>query len=187
MAKLFLIDQVKRSNLIAFENKVNEIAARLGILPEWLMIAMHFESKLDPSKKNPGSSATGLIQFMSATAKNLGTTVEALQNMPGEAQLNYVYAYLKPYAGRIKSLGDLYLAIFYPSALGRGPDYILPLSTNTVRLNKVLDSNADDKLSAGEITAVIYRYFTALKKKYNYIQENILPALILGTLIYWYI
>ncbi|AXH73889.1 MAG: hypothetical protein [Bacteriophage sp.] len=178
---LFLYDAIQ-GNKKPFADAVYAASAKLGILPEWLMTAMHFESKLNPKARNPGSSATGLIQFMDATARDLGTTTDQLYNMPGEIQMNYVYKYLSRYAGKMKSLGDVYLAIFYPSALGKGPGYILPLSERTVQLNKALDANKDNKLSAGEITSVIYNYFNKLKTKYPYTGQTL--AIISSLLIF---
>jgi hypothetical protein len=156
-----------------FGNDVFKYSAKLGILPEWLMVAMYFESKLNSKARNPNSSATGLIQFMEATAKGLGTSTEKLYFMPQITQLSYVYKYLNRYAGKMKSLGDVYLAIFYPAAVGKSDDYILPLSENSVNLNKVLDKNKDHKLTKKEITEVIYSYFEFLKKKFKYIGASI--------------
>jgi hypothetical protein len=47
------------------------------------MACMAFEKgeTFSPCVKNPGSSATGLIQFMSSTAKSLGTTTNDLCKM----------------------------------------------------------------------------------------------------------
>src|SRR5690349_113325 len=50
---------------------------------DWLMACMAFETGLtfSPSVRNPASSATGLIQFMDATAKGLDTTTQALAKL----------------------------------------------------------------------------------------------------------
>lgn len=175
---LFLFDAIPGTapEKVKFADAVFAYSAKLGILPEWLMTAMHFESKLNPKAQNPGSSATGLIQFMQATATELGTTIDALYNMPAVNQLYYVYKYLSRYAGKLKSLGDVYLAIFYPKAIGKDRNYILPVSERTVQLNKVLDKNKDKKLSRGEIESVIYNYFEALKKKYPYTNQLIITV-----------
>lgn len=46
------------------------------------------------------SGATGLIQFMPATAQGMGTTTAALAAMSAVQQLDYVQRYFKPYAAR---------------------------------------------------------------------------------------
>ncbi len=93
----------------------------------WLMACIAFESArtFSPSIKSPVSSATGLIQFMDATARHLGTTTDALAKMTAVEQLKYVELYFKPYASKIKSIDDMYMAILWPSAIGQHPDSIL--------------------------------------------------------------
>lgn len=168
-----------------FANNVFKYSAKLGILPEWLMIAMYFESRLNSRARNPNSSATGLIQFMEATALALGTTTDKLYFMHQTTQLDYVYKYLSRYAGKMKSLGDVYLAVFYPAAVGKTDAYILPLSENSVNLNKILDKNKDHKLTKKEITEVIYSYFEFLKKKFKYTGSyiGVIALLVVGASI----
>lgn len=89
--------------------------------PSWLMACMAFESAetFSPSVCNAaGSGAVGLIQFMPATAATLGTTVENLRLLSATAQLAYVHRYFQPYAPRIRSLSEMYMAILLPSAIG---------------------------------------------------------------------
>lgn len=86
-----------------------------------LMSCMAFETgeTLSPSQSGPdGSSATGLIQFMNSTAKSLGTTTDALAKMTVSQQLVYVEKYFNQWKGRIKNMGDLYMAILWPIAIG---------------------------------------------------------------------
>lgn len=91
-------------------------AQRLGIDPNDLATAISFETAgtFDPAKKNPTSSATGLIQFTSATAKGLGTSTKALKGMSFDDQMVYVEKYLKAMGvgkeGQT-SLGAIYDAI----------------------------------------------------------------------------
>lgn len=86
----------------------------------WLIACMAFETggSFSPSVKNPSSSATGLIQFMDATASQLGTTTAELRKMTAVEQLAYVEKYFKPYAHRIQSVEDMYMAILWPAAIG---------------------------------------------------------------------
>lgn len=162
---LQFINHVKHSDLTAFESEVKRYSAALGINPDWLMGVMEIESGCNPHAVNSVSGATGLIQFMPNTAQGLGTTTAALKSMTGEQQLYYVYKYLKPYAGKISSLTDLYLAVFFPAAIGKSNDYILQtnkLSASTIaRQNPGYDLNKDGMITKAEVTTAI----TAILKK----------------------
>jgi hypothetical protein len=87
----------------AFMTKLNDICKKLSIPNvNWMLLIFYKESKINPHIQNIDTKATGLIQFMPATAKGLGTTTDALKNMTAVEQLDYVYKYFKPYAGKIK-------------------------------------------------------------------------------------
>lgn len=108
----------------------------------WLIACIAFEtgSTFSPSVKNPSSSATGLIQFMDATANQLGTTTAELRKMTAVEQLTYVEKYFKPYAHRIHSLEDMYMAILWPAAIGLPNNTVLWKSgTKWYNANKGLD------------------------------------------------
>lgn len=145
--ELPFLNKVKE-NKEAFANKVIEIANELNINPKWLMIVMNNESGLNPKAKNPLSSATGLIQFMEATAKSLGTTTKDIYNMSNLKQLDYVKKYMQPYAKYINSVGEAYLTVFYPLALFKPLSYEFP--SNVVKVNKIFDLNKDMKLTKQE-------------------------------------
>jgi hypothetical protein len=111
-------------NNAEFIAKVKKICGELGINPNWLMAVMYKESGVNPKAVNPNGGATGLIQFMPATAKGLGTTTQALYSMSNIDQLDYVKRYFQPYAKWIKSYADLYLVTFFPAALPMASDWI---------------------------------------------------------------
>lgn len=138
-----------------FIEKVREIAAKLDMNADDLMAVMWFESKLNEKAKNPVSGAVGLIQFMPNTAIGLGTTSAKLLTMSNLQQLDYVYNYYKPYAGRIKNFEDAYTITFFPAALGKPDSYTLQTSTLSAQLiasqNKIFDLNKDNKITAGEL------------------------------------
>ena len=171
---LFLANKIKGGNNAEFENKVKTIANYLGIKPNWLMIVMNFESGLNSKAVNATSGATGLIQFMPATAQGLGTTTEELKNMTNVRQLDFVYSYLSRYAGKIHSLTDLYLCIFYPNAVGKENTYILGKRINGVldqdnanliaRQNRIFDTNNDGFVTKGEVE----KYITSYANKLGY-------------------
>ena len=136
-----------------FLAKVEAISARLGNNPGDLLALMDFETggTFSPSKRNPTSGATGLIQFMPSTARALGTSTSALAQMSQLRQLDFVEAYLTPFAGRLGSIEDLYMAVLYPVAVGRPADAILFRSPSIeYAWNSGLDVNGDGAVTKRE-------------------------------------
>jgi len=117
------IENVSASNLRALKSA----AEAIGIPVDFLATVVSFETArtFDPAKRNPYSGAVGLIQFTSPTANRLGTTLSALSSMTFSQQLEYVKAYFAPYRARLSTLADTYLAVFYPSAIGRADDAVI--------------------------------------------------------------
>ncbi|MDR2684213.1 MAG: transglycosylase SLT domain-containing protein [Prevotellaceae bacterium] len=150
----------------AFIAKVQQISRQLGINPDWLMVVMYAESRLNPAAYNKSSGASGLIQFMPSTAVGLGTTTAALRQMTNVAQLDYVYKYFKNYSGRINSVYDLYKIVFFPAMLGKPADWVLQTSTLSAsaiaKANKIIDANNDSKITVAEFEQYVDKY---LKKK----------------------
>lgn len=112
----------------AFRAKVIGIAGGLSFDPNWLMAVMGFETgfTFSPSVRNPGSSATGLIQFIQPTAIGLGTTTARLSRMTAVEQLDYVQKYYDAIpASRVRNLGDAYLAVLFPPGIGRPDSYVM--------------------------------------------------------------
>lgn len=148
---------------LLYANKVSQafVAKIIGIsqelpatVPDWLMFAMNLETggTFSPSIKNPKSSATGLIQFLSSTAQWLGTSIEELRQMTAEEQLDWVYEYMKRRQqryGRFASYHDVYLAILYPEAIGKPDDYQLDADASLGNLG--FDVNKDKIVTVGEI------------------------------------
>lgn len=153
-----------KENKIEFAEKVNNISGELRIDPNWLMFVMWFESKLNPQAVNPISGATGFIQFMPSTARSLGTTTNVLRHMSNVQQLDYVLAYLRPYKGRMKRWIDVYLAVFYPKAMGK-PDFVIT-SDIVAKQNKIFDINKDLDISVKEIESVLRKIIPEQYKKY---------------------
>jgi len=136
-----------------FLDKVSDISDQLDTDPDYLMAVMAFESQLDHTRVNRLSGATGLIQWMPDTAKELGTTTEELKNMTAIEQLDYVYKYLKPYKGKLRKISDLYMAVLWPAAVGKKEDYILfENGTAAYKQNKGLDLNEDGFITKEEAT-----------------------------------
>lgn len=143
-----------------FAQKVVEMAERLKVDPNHLMAVMHFETggTFSPSIKNPMSSATGLIQFLPSTARSLGTSTAELANMSPERQLDFVERYLAPYAGRMNSVEDAYMAVFYPAAIGRSSDSVLfSQASLAYQQNAGLDRNHDNQITKAEAASIVYQ------------------------------
>src|SRR5262244_4469818 len=138
----------------AFKTKVIQIASDLKVNPNFLMAVMSFESgeTFSPSVKNAaGSGAVGLIQFMPATAKGLGTTTAALAAMTAEEQLDFVAKYFKQFKKPLLTIEDVYMAVLMPSAVGKGSDFVLFRKPSTAyNQNKGLDINQDGLITVGE-------------------------------------
>ncbi len=169
-----ILTQYITENRDAFILEVENVSSRLGINPNWLMAVMFKESRLNHRAVNPTSGATGLIQFMPSTAGGLGTTITLLREMSNVEQLYWVHKYLKPYAYKFKSYTDVYLAVFFPAAIGKPQDYVLQTSSLSAGLianqNKALDTNNNNQLTVAEVEAWALRGFDAntvneLKKK----------------------
>ncbi len=161
-----LFENYVKNNRADFLAKVQEIAQRLGINPDWLMFVMMCESGLNPQAVNSNGGATGLIQFMPATAEALDTTTARLLAMSNVEQLDYVYAYYRPYTGRLKSVYDLYLVTFFPAALGKPDSYVF--RTNRLSAKTIADANpginidGDDQITVGEFKQYIDRKMVQL-------------------------
>lgn len=95
------------------------MCVNMGIHPDWLSAVISFESGWNPAQPNlAGSGAMGLIQFMPAVAKELGTTTKKLSKMSVREQLRYVQAYFvkKSCPGKMKTLAGVYAGV-----IGAGP------------------------------------------------------------------
>lgn len=144
-----------------FRQKVTAIAGILKIDPSWLMACMAFESggTFSPSVKNAaGSGAVGLIQFMPSTAAALGTSTEALAQLTAEQQLDVVQAYFHSWTGKLHNLGDVYMTILWPGAIGKPDDFVLFDRADRAHparyvQNAGLDYNRDGRVTRGEAYA----------------------------------
>lgn len=135
-----------------FANSLVEMSDELEIDPMWLANQMDAETggTFSTTQKNrAGSGAVGLIQFMPSTAARLAgesgfvdfqpkvdsrgreyhtsdqkrDATKFFSEMDEDMQLHMVWRYLSPYRGKMKSPGDLGLAVFFPRALGEGRDF----------------------------------------------------------------
>jgi hypothetical protein len=157
-----------------FRVRIREVAANLQTDPNFLMACMAFESAgtFSSSIKNgAGSGAVGLIQFMPSTAQALGTTTERLVAMSAVRQLEFVEKYFIWTKGRLNTLEDVYMAILWPSAIGKPQNYVLfdkndPAHPTRYIQNAGLDFNKDGLITKAE----------AARKVQIRLDEGLLPA-----------
>lgn len=133
----------------ATADAILEGAKRLGVNPNDLAAVISFETSgtFSTNARNPGSSATGLIQFMEASdgkkdGKYYGHTRNQFGALLPLQQMEYVVKYLQgrgigPGAG---------VAEIYDAVAGYG----YKRGTEAYRLNKVWDVNGDGIVEKGE-------------------------------------
>jgi hypothetical protein len=148
---------------VAFKIKLLEICDRLALNPDYLMAVIAFQTAgtFSPSVKNKLSGATGLIQFLASTAKGLNTNLMALASMDAVQQLDYIEKYFLPYAGKLYTLEDVYMAVLYPPAIGKPNEYVLfTQGTKAYEQNAALDRpmgklGPDGKITKAEAAAKV--------------------------------
>ncbi len=154
-------NKIPQSYRSAFVSKLKEYSTALGIDPNWLMAVINFESAgtFSPSVQNPYSNATGLIQFMPNTAIDLGTSISQLSKMSAVDQLFYVHKYYNRYKSKINSYVDLYLATFFPAAIGKPLEWVVKTASLPASLiasqNPVFDLDNSNSITVGEIEQVM--------------------------------
>src|SRR5690606_5045854 len=86
--------------------------------PNALAGTISHESGFNPSAKNPGGSASGLLQWIDSTARSLGTTAEKIRKMSVDEQLPLIERYLHRYGHGVAPLEG---ADFMLIGLGKHP------------------------------------------------------------------
>lgn len=150
----------------AFRRKLERVAQRLQTDPNYLAATMQTESGFDPAAYNPTGGGGGLIGFMPATARALGTTVARLRRMTDAQQLAYVERFYRPFVGRLNSARAVKLATFLPAFIDAPDSKVLGVRGSTAILepsdlqlgtiyeqNAGLDLDGDGTITAGEVGA----------------------------------
>lgn len=114
---MIIFENYIKENKAAFVAKVVDISQKLGINPNWLMAIMFHETAGTLNSKIVNNiGCVGLIQFCPNGALSMfGKTVAQMQAMSNVEQLEYVYQFFKPNAGKYKSMADMHLYAFVPS------------------------------------------------------------------------
>ncbi|MCW3463182.1 peptidoglycan DD-metalloendopeptidase family protein [Chitinophaga nivalis] len=176
----------------AFRRKVIAIATQLQADPNHLMTCMAFETGglflpylLNGYNKNTTplpdqltdkqlrKRAVGLIQFTHAAIKGINQrkgltlTKRQLAEMSAEQQLDYVHYYLEPFATRLTTLEDFYMAVLKPVGIGKSNDYPVfsvaddeKRHRNWYRANKGLDKDQDLVVTKAEVSVIIHTKYT---------------------------
>ncbi|MCL1636173.1 LysM peptidoglycan-binding domain-containing protein [Luteimonas sp. SX5] len=152
--------QGNRNVTSEFITEVEAMAQRLGTRPEYILAVMSFETggSFSPGQRNnAGSGATGLIQFMPNTARELGTSTDALARMSAVDQLQYVERYFNNRSdpGELNTLEGVYTAVLYGSPRPDPNSTLFSQGSAAYRANAPLDTNRDGRITAGEATSFV--------------------------------
>ena len=173
-----------------FINKLVKLSNRDNRDPNCAMFIFNNESGFRSWVVN-SIKCTGLIQFCPDVAGGSYKTIGGvpymltdIANMSPEAQLDLVFQYwrdIERAQGKVMDCYDLYLATFYPVAIGKGDEYIIGMEKSSsyvqtvAKQNPSFDINKDLKITKGEfkkwMDAEVYKkvptafYDTFFKKK----------------------
>lgn len=106
-----------------FYKKLIQVSSNTGMNPEDILNVMAVESGLNPSAHNKNGNASGLVQFMPSTLKNLGFkgSHEEFRTLEAHQQLIYVEKLIKSMmrinGGPLTSAVQYYIGNFVPAAL----------------------------------------------------------------------
>ena len=151
----------------AFLEGLVEMSKRLGVNPGDMLAKMASESSLMPNAQHPDTLATGLIQMLPSTAREQGTTIEALKGMSRAEQLPFIEKYLNKKLSGVErpiSPGHLYTATFLPAFVKEKEDFVLasrdgslpkgyPESKRWYAGNAGLDADSDGRIQIFELGA----------------------------------
>lgn len=164
---LIFENKVPASYRTEFVAKVRNISNLLGINPNWLMAIMYWESArtFSPSITN-SLGYTGLIQFGTTAAKDLGTTTAALRQMTAVQQLDYVYAYYRLWykilgIQKADSYISTYLITLFPAAVNKPLNHVIQKGSITAQKfaqnNPAFDLNKDRQVTVAEVESVMLK------------------------------
>lgn len=152
------------------KGKILEVAKNIGVNPNDLTAVMSFETAgtLSPNARNPGSSGTGLIQFMKDKYQAYGLTRDKFGSLSFEQQMQYVERYFKERGFSENKKQDV--ASLYTAVTGYG----YKRGSKAYEQNKVWDSNKDGYIAKGEM--VQNTAFKAHQRNYFGSNASFLPT-----------
>lgn len=156
-----------------FIEKIKELSKKFRCSPVDLLACMAFETgeTFSPSIKNKLNGATGLIQFVNATAKSLGTNLTYLSSLTRSQQCEWVDKYFSqtPLV-KVKnpSISDLYMSILRPAAVGKPENHVLFKAGSTAySLNAGLDSTKKGYVTKSDATAKVVAKLDYVRRELN--------------------
>lgn len=178
-------NKVPLSYRTAFIAKIKQVASNLKIEPDWLMAIIHFESAgtFSPSITN-SLGYTGLIQFGTAAASQIGTTTAKLRAMTAVQQLDYVEKYYKSWYSILKikapqSYIDTYLITFFPAAVNKGLDFVIQakgISAQAIaKANPIFDINKNNQVTVAEVQEIMLKRLPSEWIK-DFVKKKPLPS-----------
>lgn len=141
-----------------FRQKAADISDILGVSPDALMKVMASESRINPTAGN--KYAIGLLQFTKPACEGMGTTREQLESMSAIEQLDWVYEYFRPNAGKFSNELDLYWNTFTNKAIGKNDYDVLfdkDLSPGHYDSNSNVDCDDDGKITRRDLAEHLER------------------------------
>ncbi len=178
---------------------IQALANKYGFRSEWIANLVNTESAstYNPSIQN-SIGATGIIQFLPSTARDLGVTTDILRKMTFAQQLSYVDLYLSKYfngSGANKGIfdkktgkvtknftqTDLFMIIFYPAAVGN-PNFVFP--ENVQRANAGIAKPSDYKNRALASSTAPFKnvsdYLPSTSQVTKYASNNWIPITLIS-------
>jgi len=153
--------------------ELERIATECGFDADELATIISVESGWNPAAHN-AIRAGGLIGFLPATLARLGWTgsPEEFWLLSIAEQLPYVARFYGPWCGRIRRGGDLYLATFWPAAVGAPDDAIIAAQGGPHQIvweqNPALRGE-DGSITAGSVRAVVLRAMERAAQRPRYL------------------
>lgn len=158
-----------------FISRLAALAVRNGWDPTGIAAVISHESGFHPAARSSNSTATGLIQFIEATARALGTTTAALAAMSAVAQLPFVEKYFKRFMPRTPERPEDYILVTYgrPDVVGLPDSHVLdrrdspdPRERARYAANSALDQDDKGAITAGDLRASLIRTLEAAHGNY---------------------
>lgn len=146
--------------------KLKHISKLLHVSYIDLYTLIDIESKHKSTAINKTTKAIGLIQFKPSTLHEMGYNEDEVVHMTRLEQLDIVYMYLSQFELIFEQsnpdLLELYLCIFYPSAVGKPDNFIIGKNIRDANLiasrNKGFDLNSDKIIYKYEIRKYLKNY-----------------------------
>jgi hypothetical protein len=167
-----------------FYHKLLEVSSNVNMKPEDILNVMAVESGINPAAHNKNGNASGLVQFMPRTLKDLGFTGthDEFRQLSAVDQLDYVQKLIKNMSkingGPFTSAAQYYVGNFVPAALkipgvrngdlntiivSKNPEMphipgvSAKLESKFYAANSGLDYDKDGNITLGDIQAVLTR------------------------------